>query len=656
MKGKRISAWLAAAIAAGALQSVGGQPATAPQPPRERPAAGEPIVVFNLMPLYALNLRNPADRRQFWDLTHLVVALQGLANRDAPRLYIRYIPQADDFWWRQMREPGAWLAGRRYEEVRSPRELVRRFRKFVRGLVLWDERVPATSNLASAIAGADSLLPVRYDTNRVSLCQTILSDAGLGLPVKVRLLREDGRPLFTGQGRVPGTELPSTGSAKCDAYLWLIEHYIKPGKTNPHLLGYYLDAFWLKAWRAAGPENHTLSNHDYIIANRGAVFDLGVWDDEAPIDDPDQAPGTDFRTLKRLLRACYDRFGGQGVIHVAGFVPWAYKYTRHHNSRWSAGGKHGEVDTEWRYAAILSCYNAYMDADALGLGAMANASFFQHYPLKPVYPQPPRPARGALIRRGLLRPDGSVPPLAFVAHYVGDYDSAAWLYRKLPEMWRDPARGKTPLSWAFNPNLAERFPLGMAWARERATTNDWFVAGDSGAGYLNPGYLTPPRPYSGLPSGLAPWEAHCRRWYRQWDISLTGFVIDGFAPGMNEAVLDAYARFSPDGVAAQKIPAEGLHGGMPFLRMGPDVGGSPASAAKRILRECQGPKPRFVVCRSILKPPSWYLDVQREIEKAAGASVRVVDLYTLMRLVRIRHEQERDQGAAQSAARATQSP
>ena len=36
--------------------------------------------------------------------------------------------------------------------------------------------------------------------------------------------------------------------------------------------------------------------------------------------------------------------------------------------------------------------------------------------------------------------------------------------------------------------------------------NDWFVAGDSGAGYLNPGNLTPPRAHSGLSSGLAAWE------------------------------------------------------------------------------------------------------------------------------------------------------
>ena len=248
---------------------------------------------------------------------------------------------------------------------------------------------------------------------------------------------------------IPGTKIASSGSAKCDAYLWLIEHYLKTGKANPKCMGYYLDAFWLKCWNAAAPENHTLLNHDYVIAHRGLLFDLNVWDDEACVDEPTQKPGTDVSILKRLLRAAYDRFHGDGVIHVAGFTPWAYKYTNHRSPSWSAGGRHEGVPTEWRYAEILSCYNAYMDADALGLGAMANASFYQHYPLAAHYPQNPKPTRASLQAQGLLDANGRIVPRVYVAHYVGDYDSAAWLYRKLPEMWRDPARGSTPVVLGF---------------------------------------------------------------------------------------------------------------------------------------------------------------------------------------------------------------
>lgn len=596
-------------------------------------AENEPIVYYDATSLLKLDLKDPAQRRRCWDETHLLVSLQGLVNRTAPRLYLRYVQEPDDFWWDRMTEKGGWLADRKVERIPDLETLLRRFRTYYKGAVAWDERVPAGSNLASTIAGCDSLLCLRYDASAGSLYRR-LTETGLELPVKTRLMKENGSPLFTGRGVIPGTTLASSGSAKCDAYLWLIEKYVRTGKTNPKRMGYYLDGDWLRSWSAGSPQNHTISNQDYTIAQKGVLFDLNPWDDEACVDDPAQKPGTDSETLKRLLRASYDRFQGDGFIHVAGFVPWAYKYTDFKCDTWSAGGKHEGVPTEWRYAEILSCFNAYMDADAIGLGAMANASFYQHYPLKAKYAQNPKPTTESLIKKGILDSEGHIAPRCYVAHYVGDYDSAAWLYQKLPEMWRDPKRGTTPLSWAFNPDLAERFPLGMAWARENQTPNDWFIAGDSGAGYLNPGYLSTPRVHSGLPSGVAAWDRYCKRYYEQWDLSVTGFVIDGYAPGLTKEGLDAYADFSPDGIVAQKIPKQGMYRAMPFVRMRTDVDGTPEQAARAIYAQASGPKPRFVVCRSILKTPTWYAGIEQELKKLAGDDVKIVDMYTLFQLVR----------------------
>jgi hypothetical protein len=174
----------------------------------------------------------------------------------------------------------------------------------------------------------------------------------------------------------------------------------------------------------------------------------------------------------------------------------------------------------------------------------------------------------------------------------------------------------------------------MAWARQHRTPHDFFVAGDSGAGYLNPGLLSPPRMHSGLPSGMATWERHCRRFFTQWDITLTGFVIDGFGPGLAPEGLDAYARFSPDGIVAQKIGDQGVHGTMPYLRMLGDLPGDAADAARMLRYGSSGPLPRFGVFRSILQTPTWYAEVQQELQRSAGDEVRVVDLYTLMWLVR----------------------
>lgn len=52
-----------------------------------------------------------------WELLHATATLQGIVNRDAPQLYIRYVmnergQNVDDYWWGKYRRPGEWLAER----------------------------------------------------------------------------------------------------------------------------------------------------------------------------------------------------------------------------------------------------------------------------------------------------------------------------------------------------------------------------------------------------------------------------------------------------------------------------------------------------------------------------------------------------------------
>jgi hypothetical protein len=78
---------------------------------------------------------------------------------------------------------------------------------------------------------AEDLLPVRYDPQPGSLYDRLTR--GLRLPVRLWLVQTNGASLFTGKGNVPGSKRPSTGSAKCDAYIWAIERWIKTGKAAP---------------------------------------------------------------------------------------------------------------------------------------------------------------------------------------------------------------------------------------------------------------------------------------------------------------------------------------------------------------------------------------------------------------------------------------
>ena len=86
----------------------------------------------------------------------------------------------------------------------------------------------------------ENLLPVRYDVADDSLYSRLIVK-GPRLPVKCRLMRADGSAMFTGQGLIPGTKRQSTGSAKCDAYLWMKARYLDTGKCDGAFGAYYLD-------------------------------------------------------------------------------------------------------------------------------------------------------------------------------------------------------------------------------------------------------------------------------------------------------------------------------------------------------------------------------------------------------------------------------
>jgi len=56
-----------------------------------------------------------------WDDIHTVATLQGIVNRDAPRLFINYVVESgieiDTYWWNKYRQQGKWLHVKRYDSL-----------------------------------------------------------------------------------------------------------------------------------------------------------------------------------------------------------------------------------------------------------------------------------------------------------------------------------------------------------------------------------------------------------------------------------------------------------------------------------------------------------------------------------------------------------
>ncbi len=597
------------------------------------PSAPAPVFYYDFTGKDS-NLGDPVKLKSYYDELVAVTALQGLVNRDSPTLFVRHLAETDDFWWEQMTKPGDWLDGRTIVKVSSLDELLKVFKRVCKGLVVWDEKVPATSNVGLSVAGVKNLLPVRYDPSPDSLFSGLLAK---GLKPKVWLINPDGTSLFTGNGKIPGTQTASSGSAKNDAYRWLLHHY--GDKVDPERISYHLDSFWMKCSRASAVVENSVPNGDYFVSHRAIRCDLHVHADEAPVDDPGQKPGTDVETLKMILRNANKRLGPDRMIQFAGFTPWAHKYSNAISGGWNPGSTHPPLSSEQRLAELIASHNAYMDGDAPGLMFMANASFYQHYPLPDKVPQTaPRPTRERLIKEGILDADGKIKPLNYYAIYTGDYDASPWLLRYSPRLWTDPARGQVPITWAFNPNLADRFAYGMAWLRRNATPNDFFVSGDSGAGYLNPSRLQAPRADSGLPDGMDRWAAHCRRYLNKWDLDVAGFVIDGTAPPMNDAGWDAYLTFAPGGIVVQGMDKPfGVRRDVPYIVMGPTMqqANDPAHVARVLGSFFQPDGYSFTVMRTILvQAPTLYNQVEEILNTKTDKPSRMVDMATLLWLIR----------------------
>jgi len=580
------------------------------------------IIVLDLRSYNALNPSNISDMKKLWDTMHAVASVQGIVNRDTPRLYINYVTngskEIDSYWWNKYRKSGEWLSDVSWGKETDVMKVIEYFRPLIKGLVVWDPNLVSTSNVASTVAGADDLIAVRWDPSKNSMYTKLRE---MGLEVKVWLVSEDGSPKFTG---------------KLAPYEWALENYLETGKCSPEFAAYYIDAFWISHAAQAATNHHCLTNHDFFIAKKAFFFDLSPWEDEVATDDPDGEVGGDYRLLCRILKLLYEKNGGGNKFcHIGGFPAWAFKYTRFSN----VGGSHGEVDTEWEFARIISAYNAFKDADAINLGAMANGSFWTKFPLEAQYPQKWTTVE-ELKAKGYVKADGTVDTSKkYFIYYVGDFDAASWLYQMTPDLWDNTSRRKLPMMWSISPVLAVRAPMAMHYIRKTASSRDYFAAADNGAGYLNPSMLQGDiRPVSGLPSGIDQWVAHCKPYYEQWGLTVTGFIIDGFADQMDNECLKGYSTFSPNGIVIQKCDrlASSVNG-MPILRSGPDINDAdPDEAAATLASYLLHTHPDFPFywARAILKTPEWYLGV-KDIVEGKVSNVEWVDAPTFFELLRI---------------------
>ncbi len=608
----------------------------------------EPVVVFDVWNYFeSAGITNTQYRA---DIIYMLTSLQGIVNREQPRLYLltalslfdleskysaepdrssRPVTDLDAFWLDYLKEKG-WVAS--VKQLETLAEVVDCFRDDVKGLVRWDVSVGATLNVAFMAAGAENFLPVSDSLAGGKLMAWFEKEFS-GLKVEMDL-----SGVFRGKEKkieLDGISFSSRGSAKNDVYRFAIKRFMKRKLLNPHWMWYDIDASLWKtpeSWESsiygkelysrlgdrAAFQNNGFYNADFWVAKRAVFFDLYPWDDSAPSDDPGQRIGADFGTWNDILEWSYEQRDGKFGV-VGGFIPWWIKYTK------AQGNPHDAVPGEWNFVQLLTSYNMVNDADAAF--GIANASFFQHMPKIPQE-----------------RCQWSYPPsmklepgTTYIAFMMMDYDGSAWLNQAAVSIYRDEARGEIPLNWCINPILNERVPHAFRYMVETRTEQDFFGIESDGTGYVSPYYLQPGvRTGRIQSSGLKEFERYASAVRKRFGYRHTAFYI---STRLDDPWLKMAARLNPQGFGTNLSVPPRLVDGVPVFQLKDcHVSMVRDGRFERMVDELYarseaGDATRLEAWRCVLLTPGQIVAAVKKMEKKyPDAKVEIVDWPNLLQL------------------------
>jgi hypothetical protein len=496
--------------------------------------AESPIYVYTLKePLHKLDgngqpiiVNNYPERELYqsvraFDEATAVTSLQGVINRTSTKLYI--LPHATNdhynhgqnisqYWFNKISANGQWLKGRRVILLSDFTDVIALAKENgLQGSVIWDEYVPATYNVALTAAGVENL---------AVFSPYYLSLYGSALPA-----RRDLRGEFDGTNDVNynGITFATTGSAKNDAYQWAIKMYLDTGKVSSQRAFRSIDP-WHS--RAGGMTDYA-NTCDWAVSEKAFVFDLSLWSNEKPADDPNQTMGLDYATHVSIMQKLMNLANGQHLTEIVGWFDYV-KYTDEYDS--TRMPQHDPYLTEQQKNWLVSQYNCY--GNGIPNGCL-NQSFHRLAPRTQLSQQ-------SAERKTAAQSISYSPTKIYVAVLMGDFDSSGWLYTQLPRMWEDTGRGSVPLSWCINPNLVEAYPDLIRHVYATATANDMFVTSANCAGYLSPTKL----PVASIPL----FTEHNIRFFEETDMTIAPMVTDITEP--SEALKDSFAQFATEGYGA----------------------------------------------------------------------------------------------------------
>jgi len=170
-------------------------------------------------------------------------------------------------------------------------------------------------------------------------------------------------------------------------------------------------------------------------------------------------------------------------------------------------------------------------------------------------------------------------------------------------VWLDPRRGSVPVAWGVDPITATIAPGLWAFYVATATSNDTFFAATAGAGYAYPWTMPSMRPYitraarlvASVTTNWPPFSWHVDIWDNNWPSNLTSYANLSAAAGlslgsfsMQPEEMPGFSGALPDGtplvIAAKNLWYPALNATAPLDDL-----------RARVAAVCAGPRPRFAL-------------------------------------------------------------
>jgi hypothetical protein len=243
------------------------------------------------------------------------------------------------------------------------------------------------------------------------------------------------------------------------------------------------------------------------------------------------------------------------------------------------------------------------------------------------YVQNPPPTYDDLVSKGFISSDGKVVPGNYIMLAMDDYDSPAWiLYWLAGERYNSSSRGKTYCNWGVTPHLCDRASVAMDYMYRHKSPKDFFMAC---CGYVVPGQLYGSRSPSGYPSSVSLWQEHNREYYRLFDYSISGWLLNGSAGKLKMTDCQNYAPFSGDGIGLDNYSTidESIVDRSPTSRR------QPYDDPNILLIVNNANGVNFAWYRTVIWYPQNIEILVKQIE-SSGFNRRCVDMYTFYYLLR----------------------